>query len=134
MKAEMTKNSCPRPQQALGKEAGVRGCFLLYVLAGCASQVAFRDANQLLANNKPTEGLSKLEEAVRLDPKNAEYRVALATTRASLVNRYVMAAEANRREGRLAEAEKWYRQVMVVRLRERDGTPGPGAAGRRAQA
>jgi general secretion pathway protein D len=110
MKAEMTKNRCPRPQQWARRLAYAAACVLL---AGCASQVAFRDANQLFANNKPTEGLSKLEEAVRLDPKNAEYRVALATTRASLVNRYVMAAEANRREGRLAEAEKWYRQVMV---------------------
>ncbi|MBB3176028.1 secretin N-terminal domain-containing protein [Variovorax sp. Sphag1AA] len=84
------------------------------LLAGCASQIAYRDANRLLADNKPTEGLAKLEEAVKLDPKNAEYRMALSTTRTSLVNRYLRAAEAHRREGRLTEAEKWYRQAMAL--------------------
>ncbi len=111
MKAEMTKNMCLRPQRRAWRLVCAIACL---VLAGCAGQGAFREANQLFANNKPTEGLGKLEEAVKLDPKNAEYRVALTTTRASLVNRYVTAADANRREGRLAEAEKWYRQAMAL--------------------
>ncbi|WP_398492808.1 cohesin domain-containing protein [Variovorax sp.] len=111
MKEEMTMFMHPRPKK---RWAAVGVCVLACLLmVGCASQVAFRDANRLLAENKPTEGLAKLEEAVKLDPKNAEYRVALSTTRASLVNRYLTAAEANRREGRLTDAEKWYRQVMA---------------------
>lgn len=111
MKEEMTMFMHPRPKK---RWAAMGVCVLACLLmAGCASQVAFRDANRLLAENKPTEGLAKLEEAVKLDPKNAEYRVALSTTRASLVNRYLTAAEANRREGRLTDAEKWYRQVMA---------------------
>ncbi|MGF6349816.1 general secretion pathway protein D [Variovorax sp. W2I14] len=117
MKEEMTMFMHPRPKKRWARvvEACAPACFVLacLVLAGCASQVAFRDANRLLAENKPTEGLAKLEEAVKLDPKNAEYRVALSTTRTSLVSRYLTAAEANRRDGRLTEAEKWYRQVMA---------------------
>lgn len=117
MKEEMTMFMHPRPKKRWARMVGAcaPACFVLacLVLAGCASQVAFRDANRLLAENKPTEGLAKLEEAVKLDPKNAEYRVALSTTRTSLVSRYLTAAEANRRDGRLTEAEKWYRQVMA---------------------
>lgn len=112
MKEEMTMFMHPRPKKRWAHAAGVCALACL-LLSGCASQMAFREANQLLADNKPTEGLAKLEEAVKLDPRNAEYRVALSTTRASLVNRYLTAAEANRRDGRLTEAEKWYRQVMA---------------------
>lgn len=112
MKDEMTMFMHPRPKKRWAHAMGVCALACL-LLSGCASQMAFREANQLLADNKPTEGLAKLEEAVKLDPRNAEYRVALSTTRASLVNRYLTAAEANRREGRLTEAEKWYRQVMA---------------------
>ena len=112
MKEEMTMFMHPRPKKRWAHAMGVCALACL-LLSGCASQMAFREANQLLADNKPTEGLAKLEEAVKLDPRNAEYRVALSTTRASLVNRYLTAAEANRREGRLTEAEKWYRQVMA---------------------
>jgi general secretion pathway protein D len=112
MKEEMTMFMHPRPKKRWAHAVGVCALACL-LLSGCASQMAFREANQLLADNKPTEGLAKLEEAVKLDPRNAEYRVALSTTRASLVNRYLTAAEANRRDGRLTEAEKWYRQVMA---------------------
>jgi len=112
MKEEMTMFMHPRPKKRWARVVGACALACL-VLAGCASQVAFREANRLLTDNKSAEGLAKLEEAVKLDPKNAEYRVALSTTRASLVNRYLTAAEANRRDGRLTEAEKWYRQVMA---------------------
>ncbi|MCL2876155.1 MAG: cohesin domain-containing protein [Betaproteobacteria bacterium] len=83
------------------------------ILTGCAAQTAFREANQRFADNRPAEGLAKLEEAVKLDPTNAEYRVALSTTRASLVSRYLNTAEAHRRNGQLTEAEKGYREVMI---------------------
>jgi general secretion pathway protein D len=53
-------------------------CALLLLLAGCAGQQAYREGHQLLADNSPDKGLAKLEEAVRLEPKNAEYRIALA--------------------------------------------------------
>lgn len=89
----------------------IASCILL---SGCAGYMAFREANQLQAENKSIEALAKLEEAVRLNPKSAEFRIALATQRQSVVARYVLAAEANRREGRLTEAEKLYKQVQSL--------------------
>ena len=84
------------------------------LLGGCAAPQAWRDGNALLAEGKTPEGLAKLQEAVRLEPTNAEYRIGLATQRASIVNRHVLAGEAARREGRLTDAEKAYRQVQAV--------------------
>jgi len=90
------------------------GVFMLAaLLAGCAATSAFREGNTLLAEGKSEQGLAKLEEAVRLDPKNAEYRIALTSRRAALVNRLIDSGDAARREGRLTDAEKAYRQTQV---------------------
>lgn len=85
---------------------------LTLALAGCAGNQAFREANTLLAEGQIEPGLAKLEEAVKLEPGNVEYRIALMSRRASIVNRYLSDAETARREGRLSDAEKSYRQVQ----------------------
>jgi len=87
---------------------------LAVMLSACAGTQAFRDGNQLLAEGKVEQGLSKLEEAVRLEPKNAEFRIALASRRLSTINRLIAGAEAAQREGRLSEAEKLYRQIQGI--------------------
>ncbi len=87
---------------------------LTLALAGCAGNQAFREANTLLAEGQIEPGLAKLEEAVKLEPRNVEYRIALMSRRASIVNRYLSDAETARREGRLSDAEKSYRQVQGV--------------------
>lgn len=93
---------------------GVALFVLILTLLGCAGMQAYREGNMLLAEGKADQGLAKLEEAVRLYPKNAEYRIALATHRASFINRLFAAGEASHREGRLADAEKAYRQVLAL--------------------
>ncbi|MGE0331380.1 MAG: cohesin domain-containing protein [Ramlibacter sp.] len=86
---------------------------LPFILSGCGGMWSFRQGNELLAQGKVDEGLAKLDEAVRLDPRNAEYRIAAGSRRAAVVNALLISAEAHRREGRLSEAEKAYRQVLV---------------------
>ena len=81
-------------------------------LSGCAGMQAFNQGKALLGEGKTEEGLAKLEEAVRLEPRNAEYRIALATQRASLINRLVATGDAARRDGRLADAERAYRKAI----------------------
>jgi general secretion pathway protein D len=91
-------------------------CVILSValLYGCAAGTqAFRDGSLLIATGKFDDGLGKLEEAVKLEPNNAEYRIALSNTRASLINQLNTSAEAARREGKLSDAEKAYRQVQA---------------------
>jgi general secretion pathway protein D len=88
--------------------------FILIALSGCAGTKEFKEGNALLAEGKTELGLAKLEEAVRLDPKNAEFRIALATRRASVINRLIGDGELAHREGRLSDAEKSYRQVQSI--------------------
>lgn len=83
-----------------------------WALAGCSGMMAYREGNALLAAGKVEAGLAKLEEASKLDPKNAEYRIAYVTRRTSIINRLNLSAESARREGRLTDAEKAYRQVF----------------------
>lgn len=90
------------------------GVFLMIVLllSACAGSQPFRDGNALLAAGKTDEGLAKLEEAVRAEPSNAEYRIVLYGRRATVVNGLIDTAEAARREGRLDDAEKAYVKAL----------------------
>ncbi|UXY15215.1 cohesin domain-containing protein [Chitiniphilus purpureus] len=88
-------------------------CALL-VLTGCAGHQAFREAKALAAAGRQQESLSKLEEATRLEPGNAEYRIALMTQRNLLVGQALRRADEARRAGDIGEAEKGYRQVLVL--------------------
>lgn len=84
------------------------------LMSGCAGMRAYHEGNDLLGQGKINQGLAKLEEAVRLEPRNAEYRIALASRRLSIINQLIDNAEAARREGRLSDAEKSLRQVQTI--------------------
>ncbi len=85
---------------------------LAATLAGCAATKTFREGNALIDQGNAEQGLAKIEEAVKLDPRNAEFRIALASRRATTVNGLIATGEAARRDGRLGDAEKAYRRVL----------------------
>lgn len=89
-------------------------CAVVATVAGCAASQAFRQGTELLSEGKAEQGLAKLEEAVKLEPRNAEYRIALAVQRASVVSGLISTGEAARREGRITEAERAFRQVLAI--------------------
>jgi general secretion pathway protein D len=84
------------------------------MLSACAGIDAYQEGRALIAEGNVEQGLKQLEEAVRLDPKNAEYRITLANYRATLINRSIAGAEQARREGRISDAEKSYRFVQTL--------------------
>jgi general secretion pathway protein D len=86
----------------------------ILLLAGCAAQMAYRDGQDLVNQGRVTEGMAKLEEASRLDPGVAQYRVAVLQTRERYIAAQVDRAEALRRQGRLDEAERTFREVLSV--------------------
>ena len=88
----------------------VAGALLL--LAGCAAQMAYRDGRELVDQGQLREGMAKLEEASRLEPGSAQYRMAVIQTRDRWVLAQLQRAEALRRQGQLEEAEQGYRQVL----------------------
>ncbi|MCL2021810.1 MAG: cohesin domain-containing protein [Betaproteobacteria bacterium] len=75
---------------------------------------AYREGQSLLAEGKTEQGLARLEEAVRLDPRNAEYRIALSNHRLIIINQLISAGEQARRENRLSDAEKIYRHAQTL--------------------
>ncbi len=83
-------------------------------LAACAGMHAYKDGNALLAEGKFESGLAKLEEATRLEPKNAEYRIAFANRKLSIINGLNARGEAARQQGNLTEAEKAYSQNLAI--------------------
>ena len=84
------------------------------LLAACAGNPSFREGNALLDAGQVEQGMAKLEQALREDPHNAQFRMALLNRKAALVNGHISRADAQRREGNDAEAEALYRQALAI--------------------
>ncbi|PKO66531.1 MAG: general secretion pathway protein GspD [Betaproteobacteria bacterium HGW-Betaproteobacteria-14] len=99
------------------KRCGLKWVFVVSAavwLAGCAGQLAFRDGQGLVAEGRYADGFAKLEEAIRLEPTNAEYRIYLTNARMGVISNLIAKAEAMRRQGQLEEAEAHYRSVLAM--------------------
>lgn len=70
------------------------------LLVACAGAEAFRDGTALVAQGQAERGLVRLEEAVRLEPRNIEYRMALMTQRAALASTAATVAAQARAQAR----------------------------------
>jgi general secretion pathway protein D len=102
----------PRISAGVARSLGVAAAALL--LASCAGMQAYKDGSALLAEGKFEPGLAKLEEAIKLEPRNAEYRIAYSNRKLAIVNGLNARAESTRRQGALTEAEKTYKQVLAI--------------------
>ena len=87
---------------------------LALAVAGCASDSAYREGERLLAEGQTEEGLRQLEQAVREDPKNVQYRTAYLQAREGHKNRLFKQADEALQAGRDDEAEKLYREVLKL--------------------
>jgi general secretion pathway protein D len=81
-------------------------------VSGCAGQLAFREANQLVAKDQVEAGLLKYQEAVRAEPGNAEYRTAYLVARDRAAQRLLEQSERQLSEGRPDLAEQGFRRVL----------------------
>jgi general secretion pathway protein D len=82
-------------------------------LAGCAAQIAYREGQQLVAQDKVEAGLVKYREAVAADPGNARYKAALLSTRDRAATRLLEQAERNLADGQPALAAQDYQRVLA---------------------
>jgi general secretion pathway protein D len=93
-------------------------------VAGCASDSAYREGERLLAQGYTEEGLRQLEQAVRAEPKNVQYRTAYIQARdVHLTSLYALADEALR-AGREEEAEAIYRDTLKLHPESPRGRAG----------
>ncbi|NHZ95049.1 general secretion pathway protein GspD [Massilia sp. CCM 8734] len=87
---------------------------LAFALAACAGPQTFKEGKALIEQGQVEQGLAKLEEAVRQDPGNAEYRIGLLNRKASIVNALNAHAEQLRGQGNFAEADKLSARVLAI--------------------
>lgn len=89
-------------------------CLLLASLAGCQGTVNYRGAQSLLAEGKVEEALAELQEAIKANPTNAEYRSAYLATRERAIYVWLEHADRARQAGRMAEAEALYKRILAL--------------------
>jgi general secretion pathway protein D len=112
----------PRPARHQGACLAPRGASVIaalsllsaLLLAGCAGQRSFRDAQDLLTDKQTDAGLAKLQEAVAQDPGNTEYRAALVLTRQKVLAARLDLAGKALVEDRRSEAEQQFRRALEV--------------------
>ncbi|UXH76058.1 secretin N-terminal domain-containing protein [Roseateles amylovorans] len=84
------------------------------LLAGCAAQTAFREAQDLQATGRTEAALQKYEQAWRLEPSSGAYRLGYLRTRDQLLDQWVAQGDAARQQSRHDEAERAYRQALTL--------------------
>jgi general secretion pathway protein D len=84
------------------------------LLAGCATNKAYREGKELVLDGKYEQGITKLEQAVKEAPGNPEYKTYLAKQRERIVNQLLAQAEAARLNGRFDEAEALYQRALKI--------------------
>jgi general secretion pathway protein D len=90
---------------------------LSVLLAACASSQTYNEGNALLDAGQTEQGLARLEQAVREDPHNAQYRITLLSRKTGLVNSLNALADAQRAQGgdaAAAQADSLYQQALAI--------------------
>ncbi|HUO44298.1 MAG TPA: secretin N-terminal domain-containing protein [Burkholderiales bacterium] len=86
---------------------------LCLFIAACADR-PLADSERLLSEGKDEAALATLEQAVRDNPQNAEYRARLANDRERVVGQRLAAADALRGQRRFDDAENAYLEVLKI--------------------
>lgn len=86
----------------------------LVALAGCATESSYEKVNRLLADVPPEQGLEKLEQAVKENPRNSTYRAALLRERERVAAVRLREGDAALRIGRLDDAKAAYSQAAAA--------------------
>lgn len=87
------------------------------IFAGCATNKAFDEGKQLIAEGKMDTGLASLEKAAREEPDNLEIRAVLARQREAVAGRVLVEAQNARFSGDLDVAERGFRHVLELNPR-----------------
>ena len=82
---------------------------LALALAGCATHDSFKEARSLVESDQTEEGLARLEQLARENPKDTELRNYYQRNRALAVQRYLEAGDQALRAGAHDRADEAYR-------------------------
>ncbi|MFL6632727.1 MAG: secretin N-terminal domain-containing protein, partial [Massilia sp.] len=87
---------------------------LAILLSGCAAQMAYREGNELVAQDKVEAGLSKYQEALTADPSNVQYKSAFLRARDAATNRLLPQADRELADGKVDLAVADYLRVLAI--------------------
>jgi len=87
---------------------------LAILLSGCAAQMAYREGNELVAQDKVEAGLTKYQEALAADPSNVQYKSAFLRARDAATNRLLPQADRELADGKVDLAVADYRRVLAI--------------------
>jgi general secretion pathway protein D len=95
----------------------LRGAFAaslcaLVLLAGCASDVALKQSEKLIAEGKPREGLAQLQQAMQANPGDLHLRTAYLRQRDAQIGRLLAQADGAAQAGQFDVAQAAYREVL----------------------
>jgi general secretion pathway protein D len=84
----------------------------LFVLAGCASDVALKQSEKLIAEGKPREGLAQLQQAMQAAPGDLHLRTAYLRQRDLQIGRLLAQGDGALQAGQFEVAQAAYREVL----------------------
>jgi len=88
---------------------------LVALLAGCATlHPDFEEGRRLVDAGRLEDGLKFVENAVRAEPRNPEYRIYLANQRSAQAMRLTALGDTAARGGDFADAEIAYRRALAI--------------------
>lgn len=109
---------------------------LALVLAGCASERAYREGQELAREGRAEEALERFEDASRRDADSAQYRIAVLQTREALVSAALAAGRKALDEERYDDARAAFQRAMTWQAgspRAQEGLNAIAAAQRHAK-
>lgn len=84
------------------------------LLSGCAAQSAFREGQDLVSRGQALEGMAKLQEAMSLDPRSVEYRLAFRRARERAVALALEEAQRQLAQGKPDGAEQQAKRALAI--------------------
>ncbi|QKO21084.1 general secretion pathway protein GspD [Rhodoferax sp. BAB1] len=89
------------------------GLLIGLVLAGCASERAYREGQDLAREGRSEEALERFEDASRRDAGSAQYRIAVLQTREALVSTALAVGRKALDEARYDDARAAFQRAMT---------------------
>jgi len=86
---------------------------LVLTLTACSSQMAYRDGQRLLEENKIADGLQKLKQASTTAPDNAQYKISYISKRDAATQKILSRADAELSASKTDLALQSFREVLA---------------------
>lgn len=87
---------------------------LLILAAGCAAHTALIEGRNLIEQGRTEEGIRRLEQGVKENPNNIEYRAVYLRERDQYLNQLLTQGDRQRLLGKPEDAEVFYRRVLTL--------------------